>query len=80
MRLQIPAPDANDVLSIFLGDDETVDPTKVTALLTAMNASDGVSDPDGLGATAWVYLRGYLKRAKTRRKFSPGWATESGGD
>ena len=71
----IPGP----LLATFESDGETVTTGAGQGWVAALNANDVVNS-DGLGTGTWVYLRGYFKRAKTRRKFSPGYATETGGD
>ena len=75
VRLEIPAP----ILStVFESDGETVLGSIGSTWAGLMNAHH-VVDSDGLGDSTWQYVRGYFRRAKIHRKFSPGYASETGG-
>jgi hypothetical protein len=83
LLFQVPAPRG----AVFQVDQETLDPTEpdVSAALGQLLA---VPDATSTGyylctpnqLPVQVYLGGYRKRAKTRRKMRPGIPTESGGD
>jgi hypothetical protein len=83
-KVQVPAPSD----SIFLGNDnETVQPTSTpvaayNTLLTTpqVHGTAGVYWTTNLGNPLAAYIAGYRRRAKTRRKFRPGIASETGGD
>lgn len=65
--------------SVFGADQETV--TTVVGAEIALSMKTNLFGLKNTGADGdFSYIRGYFKRSKTRRKFSPGYATETGGD
>lgn len=71
---QIPGPISAD----FMADEETVDPaaTHIAALIAELSANES---PKSGVAKDLVYVKGYRRRAKTRRKLRQGISTEIGG-
>jgi hypothetical protein len=76
LQIEVPAP----ILSgNFLPDNNTIDPTAIAAITTAINNAGSVSSKDGLSGT-FVYERGYLLSKAAKPPRAPGWPNEQGAD
>lgn len=84
-QMSVPMPE----LANFLSDGETVDPSSAAVLAWETAAVDGWADGQSApvtwavetatGETLQCYVKGYLRRSRTRRRLRQGISTEIGG-